>query len=152
MNTKERIIAATIELIKKSVENTTNISTRSITQKVGISVAVVNYHFQNKERLFDICLERMLCDVLKTFNLSEHNHLDMQKHKLKTVFDFLSKYSAVARISTLVNFTKIFFEYNLDNKEQRDAILDLLVDSLFGNTEPKPEIRQEKKGNENSQK
>jgi AcrR family transcriptional regulator len=151
MGTKEKIITATIELIKKSGEETTNISTRTIAKKIGANVAAVNYYFDSKDHLIRVCIERILDEIIGTFEPSAHNSSDFKKRKLKVLFDLFVAYPTVAKISILAEI----LGYDLYNKEQRDAILDLLADSLFDKTEkqdPKTEIKQEKKNNENSQR
>ncbi|MCL2845719.1 MAG: TetR/AcrR family transcriptional regulator [Chitinivibrionia bacterium] len=147
MNTKERIVVATIELIKNSKNNAADISNRAIAQKAGVNNASINYHFQSKERLIGICVERMLGEI----DPSGMSPAGLLKHKLKAVFDLFVAYPTVAKISILAEI----LGYDLYNKQQRDIILDSLADNLLGNTEkldPKPEIKQEKRGNENSQR
>jgi AcrR family transcriptional regulator len=147
MSTKEKIITATIELIKKSGEGTADISTRAITQKVGMSASGIHYYFDSKEHLIGICVKRILDEIIGAFEPSAHNSPDFKKHKLKALFDLFVAYPAVAKISILAEI----LGYDLYNKEQRDAILDLLADNLFSDME-KPEVKQEKKNNEDSQR
>jgi AcrR family transcriptional regulator len=53
-STRERILAATIELIEKL--GPTRLTTRAIAAQAGVNVAAINYHFQSKEVLLEAAL------------------------------------------------------------------------------------------------
>ena len=184
---KEKIIEATISLITESDGEVTNINTRAISERANVGVGLVNYHFQTKENLIEICVERMIGKVISTFAPSapEKTLTARLKYIAKMVFDFLINNQAVSRISILsdqknpktndntmmsaMGFNKILaqlkisnkeqfvlafaltsviqalflrkeqsdelFGYNINMKEQRDEVLDLLIDTMFGGTE-----------------
>jgi AcrR family transcriptional regulator len=102
---KERIIAATIELISESAGDVADINTRSIAEKAEVGVGMINYHFQTKERLIEICVERIIGDEISAFKptgvKAAHTPVSRAKHTAKQVADFLFSNRAVSRISIL---------------------------------------------------
>jgi AcrR family transcriptional regulator len=188
-NVKERIIEATIALIKDSKGDIAYINTRSIAEKANVGVGLVNYHFQTKEHLIEICVERIIGNVISSFSPSLkpaiQTPVERLKHIAKLVTDFLIDNPAVSRISILSDFknpqnfdntmksvtgfhhsisnlkipekerfllaftftlaiqalflrregSKELFGYDVNVKEQRDQVIDLLVDNLFGGFE-----------------
>jgi AcrR family transcriptional regulator len=102
---KERIIEATISLITKSSGDAANINTRAIAEAAGVGVGLINYHFQTKDNLIEICVERMIGEVIASFSptLQEQQPLARLKHSAKLVMDFLIENPSVARISILTD-------------------------------------------------
>jgi AcrR family transcriptional regulator len=184
LEVKERIIEAATSLIAESEGDVSEISTRAIAEKAGVGVGLINYHFQAKDSLIEICVERMIGDVIAAFasDTKKLSQVESLKHSAKMVMDFLIENPAVARISILADcktpktedntmksvmsanakignlglsdkekFILSFaltaamqalflrkdqsgdvFGYDINIKEQRDTVLDLLIDSLFG--------------------
>jgi len=181
---KEKIIEATISLIVESNGDVTNINTRAIADKAHVGIGLINYHFQTKENLIEICVAQMIGEVIAAFDplTSEQTPTAQLKYVSKLVFDFLIDNPAVSRLSilsdyknpnktdntiksamgfsrTLENiemlenerfilafaFTSVMqalflrknqsgelFGYDLNIKEQRDKVLDLLIDTMVG--------------------
>jgi AcrR family transcriptional regulator len=181
---KERIIEATIALITEGSGDVAEVNTRAIAEKAGVGIGLINYHFQTKEHLVEICVGRIIGNVIASFAPSEKKRkpLDQLKCSAKAVFDFLLYNPAISRVSILSDFknpqpqsntmksvagirqnlnsvdmsdqdrlvlsfafasfmqvlflyresSKDFYGYDITVKEQRDKVLDLLVDNLFG--------------------
>lgn len=102
---KERIIQATIALINESEGDVANISARSIAEKAGVGLGMINYHFQTKENLIDVCVERIIGDVISDFKpdlpQDKQTPVENVKNTAKHVADFLFDNPAVSRISIL---------------------------------------------------
>jgi AcrR family transcriptional regulator len=100
---KELIIKTTIDLITESDGDITTISTRAIADKAQVGTGLVNYHFQTKENLIEICVERMIGKVIAEFApvVVETSPMAQLKHRAKLVFDFLIGNPAVSKISIL---------------------------------------------------
>jgi len=101
---KERIITTTIDLIKKSDGDINSITTRSITNKLGIGVGTINYHFQSKNNLIEICIERIVSNVIINFEFTDKKNYDTKQllHLVvEQVFEFLFNNYAISRISIL---------------------------------------------------
>lgn len=89
---KEKIIAVTTQLIENSGGNIDEITTRAIAEKAGVGVGLVNYHFQTKENLIEICVQRIIGNVIGSFKLSAMENMggiERVKAVMKLVADFL---------------------------------------------------------------
>lgn len=103
-NVKERIIETTIDLIQKSNGNTENITIRNIAEKVGIGTGLINYHFGTKDKLIEICVQRIIANVISVFHpeiTHQLDEIDRLKEVSKQVMDFLMANPEVSRISIL---------------------------------------------------
>lgn len=185
---KEHIIAVTTELINQSNGNIAEITTRLIADQAGIGIGLINYHFQSKENLIEICVERIINKVILAFAppTQEQSLVLRLKHSAKLVFEFFVENPAVTRISILSDYknpkqddntrrtitgickglgddfdipeskrhilaftlvsvmqamflrkdqTEDFGGYDFTIKEQRDEVLDLLIDRIFAGFE-----------------
>ena len=59
-NNKEANIQATIKLIEEKGEHLDEITVREICKRASVGLGLVNYHFSNKEKLIEQCIERMI--------------------------------------------------------------------------------------------
>lgn len=101
---KEKIIAVTIDLIQGGSGDIEKITTRCIAKQAGVGIGLINYHFQSKDQLIEICVQRIICNVIETFKPdidSEANPIKSLKKVAKLVIDFLIENSSVSRISIL---------------------------------------------------
>lgn len=108
MNHKEAIIQATIELIEESGEHLEEITVREICKKAGVGLGLVNYHFGNKDKLIEVCVERMINGIVETFqHIQEKTEGFTPFEKLEYLgnmtLDFLFEHYAVSRISVLTD-------------------------------------------------
>lgn len=183
MITKEKIIEATIKLIEGSNGDITDISTRDIADAAGVGAGLLNYHFQTKENLVEICVDRIIKNIVTSFNpsTSDQTPVDRLKYSAKIVFDFFVANPAIVRVSMLsdiknprqddntvlsskliaktlselgitekehflLSFTLVsvmqtlflrraqcgdLFGYDMNDKKQRDAVIDILVENIF---------------------
>lgn len=106
MDNKELIIQAATELIREKGEAMEEITVREICRRANVGLGLVNYHFENKEKLMEICVERMVNGIVENFRAirEETKGLDARE-KLKCLgnrtFTFLFEHEAVSRISIL---------------------------------------------------
>lgn len=101
---KEKIIEVTIDLIQKANGETHKITTRAIAKEAGVGVGLINYHFQSKENLVEICVQRIISDVIKSFKPDandELNSISRLKKVTKMVANFLVQNPSVSKISIL---------------------------------------------------
>jgi len=100
---KEKIIEATICLISESDGNLATINTRAIADKAQVGIGLINYHFQTKENLIEICVERMIGRYIFKISPSvlEQAPVSRLKHTAKRVFDLLMDNPAISRIFIL---------------------------------------------------
>lgn len=109
---KEIIINAATELIEQSGGEIKNITARAIAGKSGVALGLINYHFESKESLVAICVQRIINKVLMSFapdkkDYSEPDGLtDKQRLTVfaQQTFDFLFDNYAIIKISILSDF------------------------------------------------
>ncbi|WP_165919306.1 TetR/AcrR family transcriptional regulator [Kineothrix alysoides] len=101
---KESIITAATGLIQQSSGNISEITTRAIAGKANVGIGLINYHFQSKDNLITICVQRIIQQVILSFSMEGKTYTD-DKERLTDwavhVFDFLFENPAISRISIL---------------------------------------------------
>lgn len=108
MDNKEAIIQATIKLIEEKGEHLDEISVREICKRAGVGLGLVNYHFGNKDKLIEQCIERIINGTVEQFqNIREKTEGFTPFEKLEYLgnmtLDFLFKHCAVSKISVLTD-------------------------------------------------
>lgn len=106
MDNKELIIQATLELIREKGEQISDITVREICQKADVGLGLVNYHFGNKDKLIDLCVERIINGIVDKFHsiqketegLAPFERLDYLGNM---TFTFLFEHYAISKISIL---------------------------------------------------
>lgn len=111
----KRIIEVTTRLIESGNGNTDSITIRQIAEQAGIGVGLINYHFKSKDELIEVCVQRIISNVIYSFQPEMGNELSPLEH-LKTVakqvVDFLTLNPYVSRISILGDFKNPAFKDN----------------------------------------
>lgn len=101
-NIKEKIINATIELLQKSDGNIENITIRNIAEIVGIGTGLINYHFGSKDKLIEVCVQRIIGNVITVFRPKideESDKICRLKEAAKQVIDFLMANPEISKVS-----------------------------------------------------
>ena len=101
---KERIMAAATALIENGSGDIAAITTRAIAKEAGVGASLVNYHFQSKDHLITLCVQRMIAQVVAGFKTdSPPSQTDRQRLTdwAARVFDFLFENASLSRISIL---------------------------------------------------
>ena len=113
-SSKDQLIDATIALIQQSNGNIDEITIRAIAEKANVGVGLVNYHFQSKENLITICVQKMIEQTVSSF-VPEKIENQSDKERMAAwaiqVFDFLFANHAISRISILGDL----FHYEIDS-------------------------------------
>lgn len=108
MDHKEAIIQATLELIEEKGEYLDEITVREICKKAGVGLGLVNYHFENKEKLIELCVERIINGIVENFqHIREKTDGLTPFEKLEYLgnmtLDFLFEHDTVSKISILTD-------------------------------------------------
>ena len=106
MDTKEAIIQSTIDLINEKGERMDTLTVREIAQKAEVGLGLINYYFESKDKLIELCVERIVNGIVDTFRVIQE-----QTEKLSAfdklaclgnmTFSFLFEHYAVSRTSIL---------------------------------------------------
>jgi AcrR family transcriptional regulator len=103
---KEKIIIATTELIKE-YGDISKITIRDIAVKAEVGVGLINYHFQTKENLIDLCILRIISyfieELESLYKDTEMNPIGKLKHAFKLKCAYVAANPEIARISMLLD-------------------------------------------------
>lgn len=107
MDSKEAIIQATIKLIEEKGEHLEEVTVREICKRAGVGLGLVNYHFGNKDKLIEQCIERMINRTVEHFqNIREKTDVitfEKLEYLGNMTLDFLFEYYAISKISVLTD-------------------------------------------------
>lgn len=106
MDNKEIIIQAAIDLINEKGEQMDRITVREISQKANVGLGLINYYFESKDKLIDLCVERIINGIVDAFRViqeqtEERTAFDKLAYLGNMTFTFLFEHYAVSRTSIL---------------------------------------------------
>lgn len=103
MEIKDKIIEVTIDLIKESRGSIDKITIREIAKRAGVGVGLINYHFQSKKNLIDICVQKIIGGVIARSNpdMTKLTPMEKLKRSVKIPVDFLAENPEISTISVL---------------------------------------------------
>ncbi len=104
LDTKDKIIEATIQLIREEMD-VNKITVRGIAGKAGVTKSVINYHFDSKDSLIDLAVQSYIRTVISQGD-EKLKKIDMKpEERLRTRFKqaagFLASNPGVSRVSIL---------------------------------------------------
>jgi AcrR family transcriptional regulator len=104
METKDKIIMATIDLIKEK-QDIKKITMRRIAKKADVAVSMINYHFQTKENLINKAVQKFIGTIIsnagKQYQDVDISPEEKMKLGLKRAAKFLANNPGIARVSIL---------------------------------------------------
>jgi len=108
MDNKEAIIQAAIGLINEKGSQLSEITVREICKRADVGLGLVNYHFGNKDRLIEFCVERIINGIVERFwDMQEKTDKCTPFEKLdylgNMTLNFLFEHEAVSKISILTD-------------------------------------------------
>ncbi len=106
MDSRELIIQATIDLINEKGEKMNEITVRDICKRANVGLGLVNYHFGNKDKLIELCVEQMINGIVDQFrSIQERTEglspLEKLEYLGNMTLTFLFDHYAVSRTSIL---------------------------------------------------
>lgn len=107
LDAKKAILDTTIQLIQESDGNTEALTIRAIAERANVGVGLINYHFQTKENLIEMSVQKIIGEVISKFRPDTNgnlSHLEQLKRVVKSVADFLAMHSSVSQISILGDY------------------------------------------------
>lgn len=108
MDNREAIIEATIALIEEKGEKIEAITVREICKKAEVGLGLLNYHFENKDKLIDLCVEKIINGIVEKFAAIREQIQDCAPYeKLERLgnmtLTFLFEHDAVSKISIMTD-------------------------------------------------
>jgi AcrR family transcriptional regulator len=138
--TRENIIQTTTQLIRE-YEDINKITIRDIALRSEVGVGLVNYHFQTKENLIDICVLRIVSQFIEEIERLYEN-LDMAPiDKLKYVFKakcaFIVANPILSKTSMILDLNSASLE---DNTHQAAKLHFKVLKEIYGERKSDSEI------------
>jgi len=132
---KKRIMDTVVTMLKEE-QDVSKMTVRKIAEEAGVNSALINYHFQSKEKLIfkavEICMEEIAGEV---FNkpAGHKNPVDRLKHMIKSIatFSFNNYYLSEMAISA---------EMKTGNLGTSQIMLPLLME-IYGSTITDTELK-----------
>lgn len=81
-NTKDILIETTMELLK-NCDDLSEVTSRKITEKAGVNLAMINYNFDSKDELINIAIGKLLGDTANTYLNNIYDSNKEPKERLK---------------------------------------------------------------------
>lgn len=108
MESKEAIIQATIELIEQRGQAVHDITVREICKKANVGLGLVNYHFGNKDKLIECCVERIVNGIVSQFQSIQESVKGLTPFETldelgSMTWNFLFDHAAISKISILTD-------------------------------------------------
>lgn len=97
---------AAISLINEKEDRLEEITMREISKRANVGLGLINYHFRNKDRLIELCVERIVNGIVDIFhNLGDtlENRTPFEKldYLGNMTLSFLFEHRAMSKISIL---------------------------------------------------
>lgn len=102
--TTEAILSAAQTLILESDGDAQRVTIRQVADHAEVSVGLVNYYFSSKTKLIEACVQRMIGDVVSTFQPTLPEQATRQERLslvASQVADYLEQHEEISRISIL---------------------------------------------------
>jgi len=137
---RERIMDVTIELIQK-YGDTNMITIREIASSAEVGVAMINYHFQTKDNLINMCIMKMIQSTIGQLELysqnADLNPLDKIRELGKGIAAFMVSNPGFSKISMT---NDIISASESDNSAQIIKMLFPLVKEIYGDKKSDQEV------------
>jgi len=107
-DTKQIILKTTIELLQKN-KNINDVSLRQIAKEADISVSVINYHFQTKENLINLAIDKYISEIIDGSTSKISTNLSLEEKirlSIKSAAEFIVNNPNISRISILNDLNK----------------------------------------------
>lgn len=111
MDSKEALMQAATALINEKGERVEEITVREICKRANVGLGLVNYHFGNKDRLIELCVERIINGIVDRFRSMQEETRGLTPFEKLTYLGnmtlaFLFEHYAISRISILSDMEK----------------------------------------------
>lgn len=138
--TRENIIQTTTQLIKE-YEDINKITIRDIAERSEVGVGLVNYHFQTKENLIDICVLKIVSQFIEEIERLYENldmaPLDKLKYVFKAKCSFIVANPILSKTSMILDLNSASLE---DNTHQAAKLHFKVLKEIYGDRKTDSEL------------
>ena len=102
VDAREKIVAAATALISESAGDIEEITMRAIAERAQVGVGLINYHFQTKERLVELCVQQLIGSYIARYRPTvDPSAMGVTRLAavVKNVADYLAANAPVSQIS-----------------------------------------------------
>ncbi|MHB1483909.1 MAG: TetR/AcrR family transcriptional regulator [Saccharofermentanales bacterium] len=111
---RDKIIDATIGLIKK-FGDTSKITMRGIAAEAGVGLAMINYHFQTKDNLINICILKIIGQSIEQFEAYSQNSDMKPIDKLRELGKGIAAFMCINPGISMISMTGDFITPKADD-------------------------------------
>ena len=137
---REKIIQTTTQLIRER-EDISEITVREIAVLSEVGIGLVNYHFQTKENLIDICVLRIVSqfidEIERLYENLEMSPIDKLKYVFKAKCAFIVKNPIISKTSMILDLNSAAID---DNTHQASKIHYRVLKELYGDRKTDSEL------------
>ena len=137
---REKIISTTIELIKL-YGDTDMITIREIASNTGVGVGLINYHFQTKENLINMCIMEIIGQSISQLLTSDQSIKTKAIDKLIELSKGIASFMALNPGLSRISITNDLISPNPnDNIAQLTGLLMPIVKEIYGEKKEDSEL------------
>lgn len=137
---REKIIHITTELIKE-YEDISKITIRDIAVKAQVGSGLINYHFQTKENLIGICIQRIISqfidEIERLYDNLEMSPIDKLKYVFKAKCAFIVANPIISKTSMMLDLNTATLD---DNTDQAARVHFKVLKEIYGDRKTDREI------------
>jgi len=138
---KKQIIDSTIQLIRDHGD-ISKVTIRDICERSNVGVGLVNYHFQSKDNLIRVCVQKIIGNIINGFDDLQKSinlkPIDKLKLLLRINLKFLIENPGISKVSIISDL--INGDSNDNSIQTRNAYLGLLKE-IYGNSKTEDELK-----------
>ena len=140
VSTKEKILNATLELLNE-YNNTNDISLRTIAKRAGITVGLINYHFQTKENLINLAVQTEYSKMIgmwdNLYSTLKGSPIEKLRFLVRGIGEFMSTKPLFTRISFIQD---LFKPSEDDNSQQTFEKYIIILREIYGKRKKEQEV------------
>lgn len=137
---REKIIYTTTQLIKE-FGDISKITIRDIAVQAEVGSGLINYHFQTKENLIEICVLRIVSqfieEIEKLYDELELSPIEKLKYVFKVKCDFIVENPMISKISMIRELNTETLD---DNTDQSAKVHFKVLKEIFGDRKTDKEL------------
>lgn len=137
---REKIIQTTTQLIRER-EDISDITIREIAVQSKVGIGLINYHFQTKENLIDICVlgivSQFIDEIERLYENLEMGPIDKLKYVFKAKCAFIVENPNISKTSMILDLNSAAID---DNTQQASKLHYKVLKEFYGERKTDSEL------------